>query len=309
MLKIGVVGLGNIAQKAYLPVMAAMQEQVDWILCTRDSEKLQRLQKQYGFQQTANSVADLLMEKPDAVFLHTPTATHGQLIRQFLTAGVHVYVDKPVSTDWAEVQALYQLAAQQHLLLTCGFNRRFAPPNQRLAETPRPSVVSAQKNRLATAQSVSFAIFDLLIHVVDTALYLAGPVDLTTAKKYFTVTTTTQGMLATCSITLATAQQTISMGMNMNAGVNREVTQIQSPAGIAEVIDLSQFQIATAAGTTMTRLPDWTPTLEQRGFAPLIRSFVAAVKAEATIDNPVSPESSLAAHQLCTELLKWWESR
>lgn len=29
MLKIGVIGLGNIAQKAYLPVMAAMQDQYE----------------------------------------------------------------------------------------------------------------------------------------------------------------------------------------------------------------------------------------------------------------------------------------
>ncbi|WP_125769356.1 Gfo/Idh/MocA family protein [Lapidilactobacillus wuchangensis] len=307
MLKIGVVGLGNIAQKAYLPVMAAMQDQVEWILCTRNSDKLAQLKKQYGFQQSASSVTELLAQQPNAVFLHTPTATHGTLIRQFLLAGVHVYVDKPVSTDLAEVAALYQLAAERHLLLTCGFNRRFAPLNQRLVQATPPNVIVAQKNRLATEQPVAFAIFDLLIHVVDTGLYLAGPLDLTTAKRHFTLTTNANGMLAFCGITLTTADQTIYLLMNMDAGVNREITQVQRPTGMAEVIDLSQLQSASAAGVTTVQLPDWTPTLTQRGFAPLIKAFVQAV-ADQHPTNPVSATSSIAAHQLCTELLQWWQN-
>lgn len=306
MLKIGVVGLGNIAQKAYLPVMAAMQDKVEWILCTRNADKLAQLQQQYGFRRTASSVAELLAQQPTAIFLHTPTATHGSLIRQFLLAGIHVYVDKPVSTDLAEVQALYQLAAECHLLLTCGFNRRFAPLNQQLVQATPPNVIVAQKNRLATEQPVAFAIFDLLIHVVDTALYLAGSVDLVQANRQFALTTTATGNLASCGITLTTANQTIYMLMNMNAGVNRELTQVQRPTGMAEVIDLSQLQSAIATGLTTIQLPDWTPTLTQRGFAPLIKAFVTAVATDQET-NPVPAAGSLAAHQLCTELLQWWQ--
>ncbi|ANK61606.1 hypothetical protein AYR56_02900 [Loigolactobacillus backii] len=80
MLKIGVIGLGNIAQKAYLPVMAGMQDQVEWILCTRNNEKLQYLQQRYGFKKVVHSVTDLLELAPTAVFIHTPTETHAQLI-------------------------------------------------------------------------------------------------------------------------------------------------------------------------------------------------------------------------------------
>lgn len=305
MLKIGVVGLGNIAQKAYLPVMAAMQDQVQWVLCTRDPEKLAHLQAKYGFTEAVSSVTALLALQPDAVFIHTPTATHAQLIKQFLTAGVHVYVDKPVSEDLAEVQALYQLAASQGLLLTCGFNRRFAPLNQQLCDAGTPSVVIAQKNRIHTAQPVCFAVFDLFTHVVDTALFLAGPVDLATAKKSYTVATSDAGDLAHCGATVVTPEQTIYMLMNMDAGVNQETAEVQAATGIRQVVNLRRLQSATASSQTTMELPDWTPTLQQRGFSPLINAFVAAV-ADPTHPNPVSPTSSCQTHQLCTELLQAW---
>ena len=39
-MKIGVIGLGDIAQKAYLPVMVEMQDEVEWHLCSRNGETL-----------------------------------------------------------------------------------------------------------------------------------------------------------------------------------------------------------------------------------------------------------------------------
>ncbi|WPP09786.1 hypothetical protein SIN07_02710 [Pediococcus inopinatus] len=44
MKKIDVMGLGNIAQKAYLPVMASLQDQYEWHFCTRNDEKRRKLQ-------------------------------------------------------------------------------------------------------------------------------------------------------------------------------------------------------------------------------------------------------------------------
>lgn len=65
---------------------------------------------------------------------------------------------------------------------------------------------------------------------------------------------------------------------------------------------MTELTTFTAAGTQVRHFPDWTPTLEQRGFAPIIRAFVAAVENPAH-PNPVSPESSLLSHQLCQNLV------
>ncbi|WP_235700295.1 Gfo/Idh/MocA family protein [Companilactobacillus paralimentarius] len=118
--KIGVIGLGNIAQKAYLPVMATLQDKYEWHLTTRNEAKGKMLEQKYGFKHFHQTLDQLIAEKPLAVFVHTPTKTHYQIIKQLLTAGINVYVDKPVSENLAEVEELYQLAEKKELLLTCG---------------------------------------------------------------------------------------------------------------------------------------------------------------------------------------------
>mgnify|MGYP004709589213 CR=1 FL=1 len=47
MLNIGVVGLGNIAQKAYLPVYAELQDQAQFYLVSRDLQKVTRIANKY----------------------------------------------------------------------------------------------------------------------------------------------------------------------------------------------------------------------------------------------------------------------
>ena len=58
MLTIGVIGLGTIAQKAYLPVYAQMQNQVHWLLNTRNEDKLEQLSAQYGLESAGHSLQD-----------------------------------------------------------------------------------------------------------------------------------------------------------------------------------------------------------------------------------------------------------
>ncbi|MFC6171029.1 Gfo/Idh/MocA family protein [Loigolactobacillus jiayinensis] len=298
MLKIGVLGLGNIAQKAYLPVMARMQDQVEWVLCTRNVAKLQHLQQQYGFQHTAADLDALLAQKPTAIFIHTPTPTHAAYIEQCLRAGVHVYVDKPVSDNVADVKRLYQLAAQQGLLLTAGFNRRFAPFNAKLQQQPAQTVL-VQKERVATLQPVPFVIFDLMPHVVDTALFLLGQ----TPTHYHYRVLAQHGALLQASVVMETPTATAYALLNMQAGANSETAEVQNPQGIAKVTDLATYALQANGMTTQEQFPDWTPNLQRRGFAPLIHDFVAAVQGKQA--NPVSPASSILTHQVCQNLLAY----
>lgn len=63
----------------------------------------------------------------DAVFVHTSTASHYEVVSRLLNAGVHVCVDKPLADKLSDAEALVELAARRHLTLMVGFNRRFAP--------------------------------------------------------------------------------------------------------------------------------------------------------------------------------------
>ena len=298
MLKIGVMGLGNIAQKAYLPVMAAMQDQYEFHLTTRNPEKRQQLAAEYGFTHTHADLADLIAAKPAAVFVHTPTATHADIIKQLLLADINVYVDKPVSNDLQAVQALYDLAAARHLLLTCGFNRRFAPFNQQLKALPDKRYINAEKIRETGGQDPETAVFDLMIHTVDTGLYLLDePLETTSGR----IVTMPDGALGQGYFMAKTAHTQLQVVTDMYGGVNLEQTTVQGLTARATVTDLNTLTTLKTAQTQTTSFPDWTPTLEKRGFAPLIRAFLTAVATHG--QNPVDPTSAITSHAVCRHLL------
>ena len=73
-----------------------------------------------------------------------------------------------------QINELYDLADTQHVLLTVGFNRRFAPMIQDLAEVDDKTGVRVDKNRIDAPDDPEHALWDLFIHPVDTALMLAG---------------------------------------------------------------------------------------------------------------------------------------
>lgn len=298
MIKIGVLGLGNIAQKAYLPVMAAMQDQYEFHLTTRNPEKRQQLAAEYGFTHTHATLDELMATQPAAVFVHTPTATHASIIKKLLLADINVYVDKPVSMDLQEVQGLYDLAAARHLLLTCGFNRRFAPLNQQLKAIPDKRLVMAEKVRETSDQDVETAVFDLMIHSVDTGLYLLDEPLVTTTGR---IVATTDGKLAQGYFTAQTAHEQLQVVTNMRGGVNLETSTVQASSERAVVNNLSSLTTYQTAQTQTTTFPDWTPTLEKRGFAPLIRAFLMAVATHGP--NPVDPTSAITSHAVCRHLL------
>ena len=58
-MKIGIIGLGDIAQKAYLPVLAE-KEGIELVLCTRNKQTLDRLGHKYRINDTVQTVDELL---------------------------------------------------------------------------------------------------------------------------------------------------------------------------------------------------------------------------------------------------------
>lgn len=135
-MKIGVIGLGNIAQKAYLPTYSECRHLAEFVLATRNPETRQKIADQYGFTETVETVEELIEAKIDACFVHVATKVHGAVVRQLLQAGIHVFVDKPLSEELAEVKELQALAVAKNLRLMVGFNRRFAPYTEVLKNIP-----------------------------------------------------------------------------------------------------------------------------------------------------------------------------
>ena len=94
-LRIGVVGLGGIAQKAWLPVLGAADGWTLQAAWSPGKEKALRICETWRIPY-ADSLEQLAAQC-DAVFVHTSTASHYEVVCRLLNAGVHVCVDKPLA--------------------------------------------------------------------------------------------------------------------------------------------------------------------------------------------------------------------
>ena len=97
-MKAGVIGLGDIARKAYLPVVTTLN--LELVLCSRNEEAVKNLARQYRIDEYCYDYRELLKFRVDMVFVHSATKSHYNIVKYFLEAGVHVYVDhKTAVTD------------------------------------------------------------------------------------------------------------------------------------------------------------------------------------------------------------------
>ncbi len=76
------------------------------------------IKERYSHLSVTPSLADVLRDAHlDAVFLATPPATHYTLARAALTAGKHVWVEKPLALSYEEGRELTRLAREAHRTL------------------------------------------------------------------------------------------------------------------------------------------------------------------------------------------------
>lgn len=297
-MKIGIIGLGNIAQKAYLPVLLTEYPEVEWHLCTRNETNLTRIGKQYRLEHLHSSLDSLLEVGLDAAFVHTPTFTHGEVIHALLANGVDVYVDKPVSESLEETKGLYALAEKRGKLLVAGFNRRFAPMIEQAKNIKEKNMLIVQKNRVnSTDRQAQFMLYDLFIHPLDTALYLLdGEIESMTSQII-----EKDGKLERAWAMLETKETSCFVSMNCLAGANEESVEIHSPEGITKIKNLTHMEIVKNNKEEVHGFDDWKQTLTKRGFQPIIHQFIEAVDHGG--ENPVSAQSSILSHEICQRML------
>jgi predicted dehydrogenase len=115
------------------------------------------------------------LAKVDAVCVAVPTAQHYAVVRECLSAGLHVLVEKPIATTLAEADALLALAREKGRVLQVGHLQRFNPAFQALAAQPgRPLFVDIERLAPFKARGADVdVVLDLMIHDLDLVLALA----------------------------------------------------------------------------------------------------------------------------------------
>ncbi len=294
-MKVGCIGLGDIAQKAYLPVLAVRPE-VELHLQTRTPVTLDRVADSLHLPpgQRHADLDALLAQDLDAAFVHAPTDVHPQIVTRLLDAGVPTYVDKPLAYELADSTRLVRLAEERATSLAVGFNRRFAPGYAQCADHPR-ELILMQKNRVGLPEDPRTMILDDFIHVVDTLRFLVpGPVDDVTVRAR-----TEGGLLHHVVLQLAGDGFTALGVMNRLSGSAEEILEVSGQDTKRQVVNLAEV-IDHKGQPTVRRRGDWVPVSRQRGIEQAVLAFLDAVRA----GRVLSARDALATHELCERVVR-----
>ncbi|MBW8704937.1 putative oxidoreductase YceM [Streptomyces sp. MBT84] len=293
-MKVGCIGLGDIAQKAYLPVLG-MQPGLELHLQTRTPATLRRVADGLHLP-AAQRHADLdglLAQGLDAAFVHAPTGAHAEIVTRLLEAGVPTYVDKPLAYELADSERLVRLAEERDVGLAVGFNRRHAPGYVQCAEHPR-ELILMQKNRVGLPEEPRTMILDDFIHVVDTLRFLVpGPVDDVTVRAR-----AEGGLLHHVVLQLAGDGFTALGVMNRLSGSAEEVLEVSGQDSKRQVLNLAEV-VDHKGQPTVRRRGDWVPVARQRGIEQATLTFLDAVRA----GKVLSARDALATHELCERVV------
>lgn len=292
-MKLAVVGIGDIAQKAYLPVYAA-REDVEIYLISREEEKAKKWQDIYRFAGTFPTLEEALSNGMDAVMIHSATKVHAAQAKQSLEAGVPVFVDKPISMNIEEIRELVQLAEEKEIHFITGFNRRFASAHRRLLEVESPNLIIMQKNRTPSVEEAQPFLFDDFIHVADTLRYLTGCGEI--ENLHVRSKQDTNG-LHHVTIQFESNGITAIGVMNRNNGVTEERVEVMGPYEKRIATDVTMHERRTNEGTLFYPLDNWESTLKRRGFIELVDAFLKTIAGEQS--PSVTASDSLETHELC----------
>lgn len=137
--RVGVIGAGNFAVQVLLPAVMNAGGTIRTIVSSGGTSASLAAAK-FGAARASSNPNDVFDDPAiDTVIVATRHDSHARYAEQALRAGKHVFVEKPLAITTDELDRLQQcfeeLAASGSMpLLGVGFNRRFAPISQRMAE-------------------------------------------------------------------------------------------------------------------------------------------------------------------------------
>ena len=110
----------------------------------------------------------------DAASIVTPTATHYAIAHDLLDNGIHVLLEKPMTTSLEEADQLIEIAHHNDAVLQIGHVERFNPALTRIKHTINsPEFIEVLRlSGYQTRNTEIGVVFDLMIHDLDIVLSL-----------------------------------------------------------------------------------------------------------------------------------------
>ena len=188
-INIAVIGTGRIGSVHTRNLARSIHEANLVAICDIRLEVAQAVADELGIERVVRDYHELLQDKDiEAVLIATNTDTHAFIVKDAALAGKHIFCEKPLALDLADVDDVMQTIQQTGVKLQIGFNRRFDKSLQRVreivasGEIGRPCIMHIV-NRDPEPPSLEYAktsggmFLDMSIHDFDMARFQIGEVE------------------------------------------------------------------------------------------------------------------------------------
>jgi predicted dehydrogenase len=177
-IRIGLLGLGQMGRN-HLRVLSLLRGVEIAFVFDADADHAAAIAAQHDL--TATTDLDASLDTIDALVICTPTVTHADYVRRFAPRVKALFVEKPLAHSLAAAQAIESAVRDHGTLVQVGFIERFNPAIVALSGvlTNAQRVINidfTRTNRLSSRITDVDVVMDLMIHDIDLALYLNGPV-------------------------------------------------------------------------------------------------------------------------------------
>jgi predicted dehydrogenase len=186
--KIGIIGLGSIAQLVHLPNLLKMENVEITSVAEVRKSRLNTIADKFNIKERYSDYKEMLQKSDiEAVIITTPTASHKEIAIDALKAKKGVLVEKPLARSYEEAKHIVGYAKRNKKPLMVGMNLRFRPDAMMLRsilstkEIGKPFYIkcgwirrpsSSEKWFMKKEQSGGGVIVDLGILILDLALWL-----------------------------------------------------------------------------------------------------------------------------------------
>lgn len=127
---VGFIGAGGFASSTLIPAFQAAGARLKTVASAGGISGFHTGRK-FGFEANTTDYKELLQDSGiNTVVVATQHNTHAKMVIDALSAGKHVFVEKPLCIkreELEEIRSIYEQCAGRSQLLMVGFNRRFSP--------------------------------------------------------------------------------------------------------------------------------------------------------------------------------------
>ncbi len=171
-LKIALIGAGHMGN-IHLQKLLAMEDVQVAAIADADKTLAGNITEKYSipfYSDYTETLNDL-----NGAVIASSTETHYEIAKFFLENNIHVFIEKPITSDADDASDLVKLADIKNLILQIGHLERFNPAYKKaLFFVQNPLFIEARRTSNFTGRSSNIdVVLDLMIHDIDLVLSIA----------------------------------------------------------------------------------------------------------------------------------------